>query len=455
MMKKTLISLLSVGMFLGLFGAIGESSNILPNVTEEQTVQADTTNDSKTIHYEVYKRNSNTLSTMNNLFTKSATIDPIDGGGYKVTLTTRDGVVSGLNFKDIDNQTPTVTNDGLHHSKISFKVASLNDLDSNIPADLEWKTKLLSLDLDNQAVDFKFDLSSLDGSGTNTFADSLNKITNADNDFTNSANDIKGLVSDLKSNNSNDNNILSTPKDSTDATTDTSDNQTTTDNSSDTNTTDPKTILKELTYKVAKNNGDGSLVSPYFTNTAKVMQNPDGSYYVETTIKYPKKFGNKAFEINYVNNQKPFNINFRSEGDSNYLTFDFPIKSLTDLGNLIPGDITLNIPDFGFNNKNLGFKLNFDAINPSDLSNLMSNTDTTGLSNLISNLGSLSKLGTVTTTPSTNNNSKTTANTNDNKQQAAATLPQTGNETNDILMVIGGAVLIMVIVLLKGTYLKN
>lgn len=219
MMKKTLISLLSVGMFLGLFGAVGANNNISPNVTEEQTVQADTTNDSKTIHYEVYKDNNgsatDTLSTMNNLFTKSATIDPIDGGGYKVTLTTRDGVVSGVKSSDINGSQPTIVNDGLHHTKISFKIGGIDELNNPIKADLELQTKLLGLNLDKKPVWIKFDLSTLNGSGNNSFADTLNKITNADNDFTNSANDVKDFVSDLKSANNGNDDILSTPDNNT------------------------------------------------------------------------------------------------------------------------------------------------------------------------------------------------------------------------------------------------
>jgi len=85
-MKKFLISLLSVGMLLGIFGVVGLNDTGSPNVLEE-TVQADT-NDSnnKTINYEVYKENSNALSPMNTLFTKSATIVPNNDGTYKVLL---------------------------------------------------------------------------------------------------------------------------------------------------------------------------------------------------------------------------------------------------------------------------------------------------------------------------------------------------------------------------------
>ena len=440
MMKKLLISLLSVGMLLGIFGVV-ENNTGTPNVIEE-TVQADSTSNSKTINYEVYKENSNSLSQMNTLFTKSATITPNDDGTYKVTITGRTTNLNDLNVPTIDGQTPKVSTNGNNLKDISFNVASLEDLDKDIPAKVTVDTKILNLPIDNQNVTFKFDSSSMYSQGANsTFADSLNKLTHAENNITNGVNNAKSIVSGLQANDTNDN-IISTPTDnsSTSSTTNTDNNNTTATK------VDPKTILKELTYSIAKNNGDGSLISPYFTNTAKLMQNPDGSYYVEATIKYPKKFGTNAFEINAINGQKPFNISFRSEGDSNYITFDFPIKKITDLSNLIPGDITMNIPDFGLN-KDLGFKLNFDSLNPADLSSLMSNTDTSGMSDLISSLGNISNLGDIKATPTTKSNTAAKQSTN--------TLPQTGNETNDALAVIGVLILVLTLILLKGTYLKK
>lgn len=443
MMKKFLISLLSVGMLLGIFGVVGLNDTGSPNVLEE-TVQADTNDsDNKTINYEVYKENSNALSPMNTLFTKSATIVPNDDGTYKVFITARVSNISGLTVSTIDNQTPKVTTKDSHHLQISFTIDSLNDLDKDIPATVQ--TKLLLLNVDKQNVTFRFDMSSLDDPNSQTLADSLNKITRAENNITGRVNDAKTLLNDLRASNDSDNDIIATPSEDDDDTETTQDN-----NSSDTDTNDstdtqtPKTILKELTYQISKNNGDGSLISPYFTNTAKVMQNPDGTYYVEATIKYPKKFGNTAFEINAINGQKPFNLTFKSEGDSNYITFDFPIKKLTDLSNLIPGDISLNIPDFGLD-KDLNFDLNFGSLNPADLSSLLdsSSSNSDDASGLISDLGNLSNIGDVQTVKDEDNKSQT------------ATLPQTGSEPTNIVLVVAGLVVLLWLVLLKATTLKH
>lgn len=442
-MKKFLISLLSVGMLLGIFGVVGLNDTGSPNVLEE-TVQADTNDsDNKTINYEVYKENSNALSPMNTLFTKSATIVPNDDGTYKVFITARVSNISGLTVSTIDNQTPKVTTKDSHHLQISFTIDSLNDLDKDIPATVQ--TKLLLLNVDKQNVTFRFDMSSLDDPNSQTLADSLNKITRAENNITSRVNDAKTLLNDLRASNDSDNDIIATPSeddDDTDTTQDNNSSDTDTNDSTDTQT--PKTILKELTYQISKNNGDGSLISPYFTNTAKVMQNPDGTYYVEATIKYPKKFGNTAFEINAINGQKPFNLTFKSEGDSNYITFDFPIKKLTDLSDLIPGDISLNIPDFGLD-KDLNFDLNFGSLNPADLSSLLdsSSSNSDDASGLISDLGNLSNIGDVQTVKDEDNKSQT------------ATLPQTGSEPTNIVLVVAGLVVLLWLVLLKVTALKH
>jgi Iron Transport-associated domain./Gram positive anchor. len=430
-------------MLLGIFGVVGLNDTGSPNVLEE-TVQADTNDsDNKTINYEVYKENSNALSPMNTLFTKSATIVPNDDGTYKVFITARVSNISGLTVSTIDNQTPKVTTKDSHHLQISFTIDSLNDLDKDIPATVQ--TKLLLLNVDKQNVTFRFDMSSLDDPNSQTLADSLNKITRAENNITGRVNDAKTLLNDLRASNDSDNDIIATPSeddDDTDTTQDNNSSDTDTNDSTDTQT--PKTILKELTYQISKNNGDGSLISPYFTNTAKVMQNPDGTYYVEATIKYPKKFGNTAFEINAINGQKPFNLTFKSEGDSNYITFDFPIKKLTDLSDLIPGDISLNIPDFGLD-KDLNFDLNFGSLNPADLSSLLdsSSSNSDDASGLISDLGNLSNIGDVQTVKDEDNKSQT------------ATLPQTGSEPTNIVLVVAGLVVLLWLVLLKTTTLKH
>jgi Gram positive anchor. len=293
---------------------------------------------------------------------------------------------------------------------------------------------LLDLTVDKSTVSFKFDSSSLDGQKSNTFLNSLKSITDAEDETKSVLNDAQNTANNIKGDLNGANDIITTPDTTSSQTT-----NTTTANSDGSQATNNKTVIKELTYKVAKNDGDGSMISPYFTNTAKVMQNPDGTYYVEMTIKYPKKFGNNAIQLNYINHEKPTNLSFTSSGDSNYLKFDFPINNLGDLGEVISGNATLNLPDFNLD-KDLNFDLNFDGFNPSDISGIVSSSDVSGL---LSDLSSLSNAKNVKTDKATNDN------------RVLGTLPQTGEQTNAALGIIGGLILVLWIVLLKATYLKK
>ena len=435
MMKKWVISLLSVGMLLGIFGVSGISDSDSPNTVEE-TVQADTSsNNERTINYLVYRGNSSLLSPMDAFFTKSADISSNDDGSYKVTLTAEVSNLTSLKVATIDNQQPSVSSTYTKNAKkyvdISFNIKNLSELDKPISGTVQ--TKLLDLNVDKATVNFKFDSSSLDGQKSNTFVNSLKSITDAEDETKSVLADAKDTANSIKNDLStdNDNDIITAPK--------TTSSQTTSTTNNNNQSANDKTVIKELTYKVAKNDGDGSMISPYFTNTAKVMQNPDGTYYVEMTIKYPKKFGNNAIQLNYINDEKPTNLSFTSSGDSNYLKFNFPISNLGDLGEVISGNATLNLPDFNLN-KDLNFDLNFDGFNPSDISGIVSSSDVSGL---LSDLSSLSN----------SKNIKTDKATNDNK--ALGTLPQTGEETNAALGIIGGLLLILWIVLLKATYLKK
>lgn len=436
MMKKWVISLLSVGMLLGIFGVSGISDSDSPNTVEE-TVQADTnSNNERTINYAVYRGNSSLLSPMDAFFPKSADITSNDDGSYKVTLTAEISNLTSLKVTTIDNQQPSVSSTYTKNAKkyvdISFNIKSLSELDKPISGTIQ--TKLLDLTVDKSTVSFKFDSSSLDSQKSNTFLNSLKSITDAEDETKSVLNDAQNTANNIKGDLNGANDIITTPDTTSSQTT-----NTTTANSDGSQATNNKTVIKELTYKVAKNDGDGSMISPYFTNTAKVMQNPDGTYYVEMTIKYPKKFGNNAIQLNYINHEKPSNLSFTSSGDSNYLKFDFPINNLGDLGEVISGNATLNLPDFNLD-KDLNFDLSFDGFNPSDISGIVSSSDVSGL---LSDLSSLSNAKNVKTDKATNDN------------RVLGTLPQTGEQTNAALSIIGGLILILWIVLLKATYLKK
>lgn len=425
-MKKWVISLLSVGILWGTFGVSGSSDLALPNSVEE-TVQADVSNnnDERTINYEVYKKDSSELSPADTFFTKSAEISSNDDGTYKVTITAEISNLTSLEVTAINEQNPSESASYMKNDKkyvdISFNIKQLSDLEK--PIDGTVQTKLINYNINKTDVSFKFDSSSLDELGPKkSFPDSLKSITDAETEN----NSVDTTDTTILKKSKQDSNIIATP-----------DSSTQTENTND-NKGNDRTILKELTYKVDKSVGDGALISPYFTNTAKVIQDSNGTYYVELTVKYPKKFGNSAIKINYLNHQKPINLSFTSVGDSNYLRVAFPISSMMALSKDIDGNVSLNLPEFGID-KNLNFKLDFGSVNTADLTSLTNNSDLPGL---------LSKLGKVDS--ETVRSDKT-----DSTKNKLITLPQTGEQTDGALGVIGGLLLILWIVLIKETYLKK
>lgn len=425
-MKKWVISLLSVGILWGTFGVSGSSDLALPNSVEE-TVQADVSNnnDERTINYEVYKKDSSELSPADTFFTKSAEISSNDDGTYKVTITAEISNLTSLEVTAINEQNPSESASYMKNDKkyvdISFNIKQLSDLEK--PIDGTVQTKLINYNINKTDVSFKFDSSSLDELGPKkSFSDSLKSITDAETEN----NSVDTTDTTILKKSKQDSNIIATP-----------DSSTQTENTND-NKGNDRTILKELTYKVDKSVGDGALISPYFTNTAKVIQDSNGTYYVELTVKYPKKFGNSAIKINYLNHQKPINLSFTSVGDSNYLRVAFPISSMMALSKDIDGNVSLNLPEFGID-KNLNFKLDFGSVNTADLTSLTNNSDLPGL---------LSKLGKVDS--ETVRSDKT-----DSTKNKLITLPQTGEQTDGALGVIGGLLLILWIVLIKKTYLKK
>lgn len=425
-MKKWVISLLSVGILWGTFGVSGSSDLALPNSVEE-TVQADVSNnnDERTINYEVYKKDSSELSPADTFFTKSAEISSNDDGTYKVTITAEISNLTSLEVTAINEQNSSESASYMKNDKkyvdISFNIKQLSDLEK--PIDGTVQTKLINYNINKTDVSFKFDSSSLDELGPKkSFSDSLKSITDAETEN----NSVDTTDTTILKKSKQDSNIIATP-----------DSSTQTENTND-NKGNDRTILKELTYKVDKSVGDGALISPYFTNTAKVIQDSNGTYYVELTVKYPKKFGNSAIKINYLNHQKPINLSFTSVGDSNYLRVAFPISSMMALSKDIDGNVSLNLPEFGID-KNLNFKLDFGSVNTADLTSLTNNSDLPGL---------LSKLGKVDS--ETVRSDKT-----DSTKNKLITLPQTGEQTDGALGVIGGLLLILWIVLIKETYLKK
>lgn len=428
-MKRSLIKLLTAVMLLG--GVVTVAEYNFPTVSTTQVAQASSdTADSQNISYDVYQSGTDNIDSNSAYFTKSAKVSQNGDGTYRVTLTMNLPKLKSLTVTAIDSQTPTTStydDNGTTYQDVSFSVNSLDDLNNKIAGTLESKTKVLGVELTKSNVDFEFDTATASGAtnSRSTLLDNLKSITDATK--------------------SSDNAIATTPV--------TPDNTYTSKNII---VEDPKsktTISKtsngqSITYKVVKNDKSDSAAANYLTNTATITPNNDGTYNVAMTVAYNKKLGDSAVNINMINNKTvdPKNVFKYTKGDNDYLKFSFNVDNLDDLSKLIPGQLSLNSPDYGLDSL-LDFNLDFDGLSSLDLSKLVNTSDLSNMLNDLKNLSSdLKSLQNGTASAATD-----TSSANDVTQ----TLPKTGNDSGYILTAIGATVLLLWIILLKGTYLKN
>ncbi|KRK81229.1 hypothetical protein FD03_GL000821 [Companilactobacillus nodensis DSM 19682 = JCM 14932 = NBRC 107160] len=430
-MKRKLIKLLAAVMLLG--GVTTVAENNLPMVSTTQVAQAssDTAN-SQNISYDIYQTGTDNVDSNSAYFTKTAKTSQNGDGTYKVTLTMTLPKLKSLAIISIDGQTPIVSatydDNGTTKQDISFNVNSLDALNNNIAGTLESKTKALGIELTKSNVDFKFDTATASGATNSRSAllDNLKSITDATKGNNSQTTDTTPVIPDDL--HSSKNVIIENPKSRT--------------------TISKNRDGQSLTYKVVKNDRSGSAAANYLTNTATITPNNDGTYNVAMTIAYDKKLGDSAVKINMINNKTidPSNIFKYTKGNNDYLKFNFNIDSLDDLSKLIPGQLSLNSPDYGLDSL-LDFNLDFDGLSSLDLSNLVNTSDLSNMMNDLKTLSSdLKSLQNVTASAATD-----TSSAND----VAQTLPKTGNDPGYLLTAIGFTVLLLWFILLRGTYLKN
>ncbi|WP_334330515.1 LPXTG cell wall anchor domain-containing protein [Companilactobacillus sp. HBUAS59699] len=428
-MKRSLIKFLTAVVLLGGVTTVAEYN--LPLVSTTQVAQASSnTADSQNISYNVYQSGTDNIDANSAYFTKSAKVSQNSDGTYKVTLTMSLPKLKSLTVTSIDGQTPnssTYDDNGTTYQDVSFNVNSLDDLNNKISGTLESKTKVLGVELTKSNVDFAFDTATASGATNNrsTLLDNLKTITDetkSDTDTTSTPPVTSNKI------NSSKNIIIEDPKSST--------------------TISKNSDGQSITYKVVKNDKSDSAAANYLTNTATITPNNDGTYNVAMTIAYNKKLGDSAVKINMINNKTvdPKNIFKYTKGDNDYLKFNFNIDDLDDLSKLIPGQLSLNSPDYGLDSL-LDFNLDFDGLSSLDLSKLVNTSD---LSNMLNDLKNLSD-----DLKSLQNGTASAATDTSSAKDVSQTLPKTGNESGHVLTAIGITVLLLWIILLKGTYLKN
>ncbi|MCH4009590.1 NEAT domain-containing protein [Companilactobacillus sp.] len=434
-MKKSIVKILAVGMLLG--GAIVPATvaNVgLPQVTTTQTAKAATNDQAQTISYKVLKTGTSESSLSAKYFTNTAKVTPNGDGTYKVTLQVEIPSIASVDIQTMNgnpvSDSDTYSEGGKSYKDISFNVNKLSDLDNKMNSQMS--IKVLGLGLMNPTADFVFDTSSLkdqpadkdsvktDPAKDTKTDDETPLLPDAAKDPTGTIAGSDNLLGTADSNNSGTegtNVVIGTPVTTSGSTTATE---------------------QDIPYQVLKADASQgeSVSTQFFTGTAKVTPNDDGTYKVSMTMVYPTSFGTEPVTIDSINGGSITSKNTYSQGDQNYMDFTFNVNSLSDLNQLVPCTMTIDVSNLGFNStESVNFKFNATSSGVAGTSAVTTpSTSGTGV------YGSTSGWP---TSGSTSTPSSSTGNT---------TLPQTGNTTNSIILTIMGvAVASMTVVLFKKT----
>ena len=462
-MKKSIVKLLAIGMLLGgviVPATVTDNGSTTPQITTTKTAKAaTTTSDSdktQTVPYQVYKTDTNTKSMSSQYFTDTATVTPNSDGTYKVTLTVKVPSIASVDILTMNGDkvtdSATYSKDGTTYQDVSFNVDKLSDLDGTLNSTMQ--IKVLGLGLMKPTADFKFDTSNLkDVAESDSDSD-----TNDDSDSSTDTNTDPGT--DTNTNGSGDEStgydgdydpIIADPdKDNGSSSSDSGSNVIVGDPET-TPSTSTSDDVQEIPYSVLKaDSSQGESVSTqFFTGTAKVSKNDDGTYKVMMTMTYPTSFGTQPVTIDSINGGSinADDTKTYTQGGNNYMDFSFNINSMSDLDNLIPCTMTIDVSSYGFNaTESVNFKFN-------STSSGVAGSSTTGTGSSATNpsgvYGSTSDWPSSTGTDSTDPTSSTDG-TTPSSSTDSSTLPQTGNATNSVVLtVIGLAVASMSIVLFK------
>ncbi|MFH5811314.1 hypothetical protein [Companilactobacillus sp. FL22-1] len=175
MMRKILRSLVLVGVLLGFFCMM----NLI--------VQADTVESNQEVNFKVYKSGSNSISPVDNFFTRRAAVKANDNGSYQVSLLTKDTDFSDLNILSIDGHKPATQVKGNNLKSVSFEIDKLSDLKKSLTAVVQ--TKVFDSKIDQTTVTITFDFDSLRPEGAkNPAMSGLKQVTKADKKSSTSSN---------------------------------------------------------------------------------------------------------------------------------------------------------------------------------------------------------------------------------------------------------------------------
>lgn len=489
-MKKSIVKLLAVGMLLGgaVVPATVANNGLTPQITTVQTAKAaSTTSDSdqaQTVTYKVLKTGTQNASISSQYFTKTAKVTPNSDGTYKVTLTVKVPAIASVDILTMDGKKVTdsdqYSKDGSNYIDVSFNVDKLSDLDGTLNSTMQ--IKVAGMDLMKPTADFVFDTSNLkevkpttdDNSDTDTdsgdvpnpeddpvLSNDPTGSTGGNQEITNSFNNnsvtIVVIGTPVKTDANGKKTNSTDPQDNVDPESDSilpdgsaasgqeSSSNAGTDVVADTPSTSDssESDVQEIPYQVLKADASQgeSVSTQFFTGKAKVTKNDDGTYKVSMTMTYPNSYGTSPVTIDSINGGSinPDDTKYYSSGDQNLMDFSFNINSMSDLDNLVPCTMTINIPDLFSSTESVNFKFNATSSGVAGTSAVGSSsaTNPSGVYGSTSDWPSSTGTSSDPSNPSTSN----------------STLPQTGNTNNSIILTaIGVAVAAMSFALYKGTY---
>lgn len=193
--------------------------------------------------------------------------------------------------------------------------------------------------------------------------------------------------------------------------------------------------ITNLTYEVLQaDKKSKSAADQYYTHTAKVEKQSDGTYKITMEVKYAKDSGMtaKGFVPLTANGTKVSDISYGTDGNYYTASFSFNVPSLATLNNLVKGTIHVTVPTMSISSD---FDIYYKFTGATTDNTASSNADSTsGDNGADSGYTETSPIG----VSATNNNTKKKAATSNGK------LPQTNEQQQVLLGVAGLLSLVMV-----------
>lgn len=307
------------------------------------TTHYDDLKNARTIDFSVLKEGTTEPSVSTQYFNQTAKVTPNDDGTYKVTIQVTIPSIAQVDIFTMGdqnvNESEQYTTDSGTYKDISFNVNDPSELGNLLTSSMRIQIPSLSMDMSPKA-DFKFDLDTLSAENTeepSTTDPSTEEPSTTDNNGSTEVNDATG----------DDNDTKEPAK--------TSDEETQSNKASD-KTPKLQTITFDV-YKTGTNNK--SISSQYFTKTAKITPNSDGTYKVTIQVKIPSI---ASVDILTMNGKKVTDSDEYKEGSTNYQDISFNIDDVNDLKNPLESTMKIKVIGLGLMNQTADFKFDMDSL---------------------------------------------------------------------------------------------